>query len=117
MQANWIGRSEGAEVDFALCDAAGEPSDRTITVFKTRPDTLFGCSFFLLAPEHPLVNELPAGTPYVAEVQKVVTAAQRETAVERASGEAEKLGAFTARHVMNPVNSEKVPVWVSNYGL
>ena len=68
MQANWIGRSEGAEVDFALCDAAGEPTDETITVFTTRPDTLFGCTFFLLAPEHPLVREFVAGTEYEAAV-------------------------------------------------
>ncbi|MBF4509560.1 MAG: leucine--tRNA ligase [Aeromicrobium sp.] len=117
MQANWIGRSEGAEVDFALCDEAGEPTDTTITVFTTRPDTLFGCTFFLLAPEHPLVHELTHGTVYAADVQKVVAAAARETAVERASGEAEKLGAFTGRYVVNPVNGEKVPVWVSNYVL
>ena len=117
MQANWIGRSEGAEVDFALCDAGGEPTDRAITVFTTRPDTLFGCSFFLLAPEHPLVRELTDGTEYAAAVQTVVAAAARETAVERASGETEKLGAFTGRYVVNPVNGEKVPVWVSNYVL
>ena len=117
MQANWIGRSEGAEVDFELCDADGEPSDQAITVFTTRPDTLFGCSFFLLAPEHPLVGELTAGTQYEADVKAVVAAAARETAVERASGEAEKVGAFTGRFVVNPVNGEKVPVWVSNYVL
>ncbi|MHB1018201.1 MAG: leucine--tRNA ligase [Coriobacteriia bacterium] len=117
MQANWIGRSEGAEVDFELCDAAGEPSGQTITVFTTRPDTLFGCSFFLLAPEHPLVRELTEGTEYAEAAQAVVAAAARETAVERASGEAEKVGAFTGRFVINPVNGEKVPVWVSNYVL
>jgi leucyl-tRNA synthetase len=117
MQANWIGRSEGAEVEFALCDEAGEPTDRTITVFTTRPDTLFGCSFFLLAPEHSLVGELTAGTEYAAAVQAVVAATARETAVERAAGEVEKLGAFTGRYVVNPVNGEKVPVWVSNYVL
>ncbi len=117
MQANWIGRSEGAEVDFELCGAGGEACGQTITVFTTRPDTLFGCSFFLLAPEHPLVSELTAGTGYAADVQAVVAATARETAVERASGEAEKIGAFTGRHVVNPVNGEKVPVWVSNYVL
>jgi len=117
MQANWIGRSEGAEVGFTLCDPDGEPTDTTITVFTTRPDTLFGCSFFLLAPEHPLVRELTDGTAYAADVQAVVAATARETAVERASGEAEKIGAFTGRYVVNPVNGEKVPVWVSNYVL
>ncbi len=117
MQANWIGRSEGAEVDFTLCDAEGEPSGEAITVFTTRPDTLFGCSFFLLAPEHPLVRSLTDGTEYEEGVRAVVAAAARETAVERASGEAEKIGAFTGRYVVNPVNGEKVPVWVSNYVL
>ncbi len=117
MQANWIGRSEGAEVDFTLCDAEGEPTDRTITVFTTRPDTLFGCTFFLLAPEHPLVHELVHETEYAGPVRAVVDAAARETAVERASGEAEKVGAFTGRYVVNPVNGEKVPIWVSNYVL
>jgi len=117
MQANWIGRSEGAEVDFALCDADGETTEQTITVFTTRPDTLFGCTFFLLAPEHELVHELVHDTQYVADVKAVVEQAKRETAVERASGEAPKLGAFTGRYVVNPVNGEKVPVWVSNYVL
>ena len=117
MQANWIGRSEGAEVEFALCGPDGEPCDETITVFTTRPDTLFGCSFFLLAPEHPLVDALTSGTRYANDVRAVVAATARETAVERASGEAEKIGAFTGRHVVNPVNGEKVPVWVSNYVL
>ena len=117
MQANWIGRSEGAEVDFTLCDAAGEPTDETITVFTTRPDTLFGCTFFLLAPEHPLVAELVAGTEYADAVNAVVASAARETAVERQLGEREKNGAFTGRYVVNPINGEKVPVWVADYVL
>jgi len=117
MQANWIGRSEGAEVDFELCDAAGEPSGQKISVFTTRPDTLFGCTFFLLAPEHPRVKEFVAGTEYEAAVMAVVESAARETAVERQLGEREKRGAFTGRFVINPVNGEKVPVWVSDYVL
>ncbi|HSK48152.1 MAG TPA: leucine--tRNA ligase [Coriobacteriia bacterium] len=117
MQANWIGRSEGAEVDFELCDATGEPSGETITVFTTRPDTLFGCTFFLLAPEHPRVKEFVAGSEYEKSVNDVVESAARETAVERQLGEREKRGAFTGRYVVNPVNGEKVPVWVSDYVL
>jgi leucyl-tRNA synthetase len=117
MQANWIGRSEGAEVEFTLCDEAGEPTERRITVFTTRPDTLFGCSFFLLAPEHPLVDELVAGTTYESDVRGVVEMAAKETSVERASSERTKRGAFTGRHVVNPVNGEKVPVWVADYVL
>lgn len=117
MQANWIGRSEGAEVAFTMCDAQGEPTDETITVFTTRPDTLFGCTFFLLAPEHPLVQEFVAGTEYESAVRAVVEAASSETAVERESGIAEKIGAFTGRYMINPVNGERVPIWVANYVL
>ncbi|MBE0475548.1 MAG: leucine--tRNA ligase [Coriobacteriia bacterium] len=124
MQANWIGRSQGAEVEFTLlsedaespaADAEGAP--RRITVFTTRPDTLFGCTFFLLAPEHPLVAELVVGTEHEGAVMDVVRAAERESAVERAAGERVKRGAFTGRYVQNPVNGEPVPVWVADYVL
>ncbi|MCL1847035.1 MAG: leucine--tRNA ligase [Coriobacteriia bacterium] len=115
MQANWIGRSTGAEIDFTLCDAAGEPTDEKIRVFTTRADTLFGCSFFLLAPEHPLVEDFVAGTAYEAEVRRVVKLAASATAVERSKGEREKNGAFTGRFVVNPINGEKVPIWISDY--
>ncbi len=117
MQANWIGRSEGAHVDFALCDADGQPTEQAITVFTTRPDTLFGCTFFLLAPEHPLVRELVAGTEHEAACEKVRAAAEAASAVERTSGTRDKHGAFTGRYVVNPVNGEKVPVWVADYVL
>ena len=115
MQANWIGRSEGAEVDFELIPADGKDDGQTITVFTTRPDTLFGCSFFLLAPESPLVHDLVCGTEYEAEVMALVEGAAKVSAVERAQGDREKHGAFTGRYVINPVNGEKVPVWVADY--
>lgn len=115
MQANWIGRSEGAEVDFTLCDAAGDPTDQKITVFTTRADTLFGCSFFLLAPEYKGLDELVAGTEYEDAVRAVVEGAQKVSAVERAQGTLEKHGAFTGRYVVNPINGAKVPVWVADY--
>lgn len=115
MQANWIGRSEGAEVDFELIPAEGKDDGQTITVFTTRPDTLFGCSFFLLAPESPLVHDLVRGTEYEAEVMALVEGAAKVSAVERAQGDREKHGAFTGRYVINPVNGEKVPVWVADY--
>ena len=115
MQANWIGRSEGAEVDFELIPAEGKDDGQTITVFTTRPDTLFGCSFFLLAPESPLVHDLVCGTEYEAEVMALVEGAAKISAVERAQGDREKHGAFTGRYVINPVNGEKVPVWVADY--
>jgi leucyl-tRNA synthetase len=117
MQANWIGRSEGAEVDFAIADANGRPTQRAVTVFTTRPDTLFGCSFFLLAPEHPLVREFVEGTEFEADVMRVVAAAAKETSVERTMGERARSGAFTGRYVVNPVNDDRVPVWVSDYVL
>jgi leucyl-tRNA synthetase len=115
MQQNWIGRSEGCEVDFALCDADGEKTDEVITVFTTRPDTLFGASFFLLSPEHPDVRSFVAGTEYEHDVLEVIAKSAKETAVDRESGLAEKNGAFTGRYVVNPINDEKIPVWVANY--
>ena len=115
MQANWIGRSEGAEIDFTLCDAEGEPTDTKITVFTTRADTLFGCTFFLLAPEYEGLIDLVAGTEWEADVRAVIAGAEKVSAVERAQGNLEKHGAFTGRYVVNPVNGEKVPVWVADY--
>ena len=115
MQANWIGRSEGAEVDFTLCDADGNPTDEKITVFTTRADTLFGCTFFLLAPEYKGLMELVEGTEYETPVRRVVAGAEKVSAVERAQGTLEKHGAFTGRYVVNPVSGQKVPVWVADY--
>lgn len=114
-QANWIGRSEGAQVDFALCDLEGNPTDETITVFTTRADTLFGCSFFVLAPEYAGLEELVAGTDQEAAVLEFAEAAKKVSAVERAQGDHDKHGIFTGRYVMNPVNGEKVPIWVADY--
>ena len=119
-QANWIGRSEGANVDFILCDRDGNApenptEDDVITVFTTRADTLFGCSFFLLAPESKLLRGLVEGTEYEVPVMELVEAAKKVTAVQRAQGDHEKHGAFTGRYVVNPINGEKVPVWVGDY--
>ncbi|MEF2855505.1 MAG: leucine--tRNA ligase, partial [Collinsella intestinalis] len=118
MQANWIGRSEGAEVDFTLCDAAGNPiegDEGKITVFTTRADTLFGNTFFLLAPEYKGLMEMVEGTEYEDAVREVVEGAKHISAVERAQGTLEKHGAFTGRYVVNPVSGAKVPVWVADY--
>ena len=118
MQANWIGRSEGAEVDFTLCDQDGDPiegDEGKITVFTTRADTLFGVSFFVLAPEYAGLHELVEGTEYEEAVTKIVEDSKHISAVERAQGTLEKHGAFTGRYVVNPVNGEKVPVWVADY--
>ena len=119
-QANWIGRSEGANVDFILCDAEGNvPADPTeddlITVFTTRADTLFGCSFFVLAPEYAGLHALVEGTAYEEPVMALVEASKKVSAVERAMGDREKHGEFTGRYVVNPINGEKVPVWVADY--
>ncbi len=114
-QANWIGRSEGAQVDFALCDLEGNPTDETITVFTTRADTLFGCSFFVLAPEYAGLKALVAGTEYEKPVMEFAEAAKKVSALERAQGDRDKHGIFTGRYVVNPVNGEKVPIWVADY--
>ena len=119
-QANWIGRSEGANVDFILCDKEGnEPAEPTdddiITVFTTRADTLFGCSFFVVAPEYKPLPEMVAGMPNEQAVLDLIEAAKKITAVERAQGDHEKHGVFTGRYVVNPINGEKVPVWVADY--
>ncbi|MHB0976383.1 MAG: leucine--tRNA ligase [Candidatus Aquicultorales bacterium] len=111
MQRNWIGRSEGAYVDFVV-EATGE----TITVFTTRPDTLFGATFFLLAPEHPDVDKFtaPDRKEAVAAFKREVA---QETEIDRASAEIEKKGVFTGSYVENPVNGEKIPVWLADYVL
>ena len=114
-QANWIGRSEGAQVDFALCDLEGNPTDEIITVFTTRADTLFGCSFFVLAPEYAGLEALVAGTKYEKPVMEFAEAAKKVSALERAQGDRDKHGIFTGRYVVNPVNGEKVPIWVADY--
>ena len=114
-QANWIGRSEGAQVDFALCDLGGNPTDEIITVFTTRADTLFGCSFFVLAPEYAGLEALVSGTEYEKPVMDFAEAAKKVSALERAQGDRDKHGIFTGRYVVNPVNGEKVPIWVADY--
>lgn len=114
-QANWIGRSEGAQVDFALCNLEGNPTDEMITVFTTRADTLFGCSFFVLAPEYAGLEALVSGTEYEKPVMDFAEAAKKVSALERAQGDRDKHGIFTGRYVVNPVNGEKVPIWVADY--
>ncbi|HSI96798.1 MAG TPA: leucine--tRNA ligase, partial [Gaiellaceae bacterium] len=110
MQRNWIGRSEGADVVFRIDDLGEE-----VEVFTTRPDTLFGATFFVLAPEHPLVPRLVAGTEQEAEVLDYVRHAAARSAVERE--EKEKDGIFTGRLAVNPVNGERIPIWVADYVL
>jgi leucyl-tRNA synthetase len=112
MQRNWIGRSEGAEIVFRI-----EELDIDIPVFTTRPDTLFGATFFVLAPEHPLVGRLAEGTPHEQEVLDYVRHAAGRSTAERADPDKEKTGVFTGRFVTNPVNDNRLPIWVSDYVL
>ena len=112
MQRNWIGRSEGAEVIFHI-----EELDIDLPVFTTRPDTLFGATFFVLAPEHPLVPQLVAGTPHEEEVLTYARHAAARPKIERADPEKEKSGVSTGRFVTNPVNDHRLPIWVSDYVL
>jgi leucyl-tRNA synthetase len=110
-QANWIGRSEGAEVDFGL-----PGRDEPLTVFTTRPDTLFGATYMVLAPEHPLVAELVSDEQRAAVVA-YQDQARRESEIERLSTEKEKTGVSTGACAVNPVNGEQIPIWISDYVL
>jgi leucyl-tRNA synthetase len=110
MQRNWIGRSEGAEILFRI-----EELDIDIPVFTTRADTLFGATFFVLAPEHPLVPKLVEGTPQQAEVLDYVRRSAARTFAERE--EKEKDGVPTGRFATNPVNDARLPIWVADYVL
>lgn len=112
MQKNWIGRSEGTEVDF-------EVENRTdkIRVYTTRVDTIFGVSYVVLAPEHPLVKELVAGTEYEQDVYAFIDKMKGLNEIARTSTETEKEGLFTGAYCINPYSGEKVPIWIANYVL
>jgi leucyl-tRNA synthetase len=112
MQRNWIGRSEGAEVVFRC-----EEVDLDFPVFTTRPDTLFGATFFVLAPEHPELQRLVAGTPAEEAVREYVNKVGRESAEERGAEDREKTGVPLGRSVVNPVNGEAIPMFVADYVL
>jgi leucyl-tRNA synthetase len=112
MQRNWIGRSEGAEVTFR-CEELGID----YPVFTTRPDTLFGATFFVMAPEHPDVARLAEGTPYESDVREYVNHALNESNEERGNAEKEKTGVPLGRTVTNPVNGEQIPMYVADYVL
>jgi len=110
MQRNWIGRSEGARVTFRV-DGTGDD----LPVFTTRPDTLFGATFFALAPEHPLIGALTAGSARERDVADYVRRTSARSTVERETKE--KDGVFTGRYAVNPVNGEAIPIWVADYVL
>ncbi len=112
MQRNWIGRSEGAEVTFRC-----EELDLDFPVFTTRPDTLFGATFFVLAPEHPELERLIAGTPVEGEVREYVNRVARESVEDRGDEGRPKTGVPLGRTVVNPVNGEEIPMFVADYVL
>jgi len=109
-QKNWIGKSVGAEIVFEL-----DGHDESVTVFTTRPDTLYGASFLVLAPEHNLVQSITTDEQRVA-VDEYVKATQKKTELERQASK-EKTGVFTGAYAVNPINSEKIPVWIADYVL
>jgi leucyl-tRNA synthetase len=112
MQTNWIGRSEGAEVDFPVVGLEKE----VVRIYTTRPDTLFGATFMVLAPEHPLVERITTDE-HRARVKEYVEKARKETEIDRLSTEREKTGVATGGFAINPVNGEQIPIWVADYVL
>jgi len=112
MQRNWIGRSTGAQVDFAV-----DGSDQSITVYTTRPDTLYGATFMVLAADSELAAKLVAGTDVEAEFKKYVETVKAASDIDRLATDRVKSGVFLNRYAINPVNSEKIPIWASDYVL
>jgi leucyl-tRNA synthetase len=112
MQKNWIGRSEGAMVNFKI-----EDSDESITVFTTRPDTIYGVTYMVLAPEHPLVLKLVKDTEYESRALEFIDKVQHMNEITRTSEETEKEGLFIGRYAVNPMNGERVPLFIANYVL
>ncbi|MBT8043155.1 MAG: leucine--tRNA ligase, partial [Pontiella sp.] len=119
MQKNWIGRSEGAEIDFPIVpreDGAGDNTNK-ISCYTTRVDTIFGCTYMALAPEHHELKSLVAGLPQEEEVLEFIKASSKLTNLDREADEVEKEGRFTGRYLINPYNGEKIELWVGNYVL
>ena len=111
MQRNWIGKSEGAEVDFKI-----DGTDLKLKVYTTRPDTLFGATYMVIAPEHPLVEKITT-SEYLAEVRKYINDASKKSDLQRTDLNKEKSGVFTGGYAINPVNNKKIPIWISDYVL
>src|SRR5204862_2769176 len=111
IQRNWIGRSEGAELLFRV-----DALDLDVPVFTTRPDTVFGATFFVLAPEHPLVDRMVERSPNGEELREYASKAMAKRVEERAAAE-EKTGVFTGLFATNPATEARIPVWVADYVL
>lgn len=117
MQRNWIGRSEGAEVDFEIADYRDESGEAVkLRVFTTRPDTLFGATYMVMSPEHALVPKITSADKR-AEVDDYITEAGKKSDLERTELAKDKTGVFTGAHAVNPVNGERIPIWISDYVL
>ena len=114
MQRNWIGRSEGANVHFPIADPPGTGPSGTIEVFTTRPDTLFGATYMVLAPEHPLVDKITTAEHREA-VQRYVDETRLKSDLERTDLAKDKTGVFTGAYAINPLTESKIPVWISDY--
>ena len=112
MQYNWIGRSEGAEFSFTTVTGGHK-----IPVYTTRQDTVYGVTYLVLAPEHPLVGEMVRGTAYESAVNEFLSGIQQMSEIARTSTELEKEGMFIGAHAINPMNGERVPIWIANYVL
>lgn len=112
MQENWIGKSIGANIDFKI-----DGTDKVLKVFTTRADTLFGCTYMVMAPEHPYVKELVKGTKFQDDVENYVEKVQHMDEIQRTSTNNEKTGVFIGKYAINPVNQKKVPVFISDYVL
>nr|WP_027399670.1 leucine--tRNA ligase [Anaerovorax odorimutans] len=112
MQKNWIGKSVGGEVDFEI-----EGFDKNLTVFTTRPDTLFGVTYMVLAPEHPYVEELTLNTEYENKVKDFMNKLQYLNDIDRSATNLEKEGLFIGKYAINPLNGKKVPIYIANYVL
>jgi leucyl-tRNA synthetase len=119
MQTNWIGRSEGAEVTFTVapdCLPDAQPGEGDLVVFTTRPDTLWGATFMVLAPEHPLVSRITTAAQR-ADIDAYVQQASRLDEIARGATDKEKTGVFTGAYAVNPVNGARIPIWIADYVL
>ncbi len=112
MQTNWIGKSQGVEIYFRLKDR-----DQVIPVFTTRVDTVFGATYIVLAPEHPMVKDLIQGKPECKEAEAFIAKTAKESKVVRAASDVKKEGVFTGSYAINPANNEVIPIWIADYVL
>ncbi|MDD7016314.1 MAG: leucine--tRNA ligase, partial [Firmicutes bacterium] len=112
MQRNWIGKSHGAQITFKI-----DGFDKDMDIYTTRADTLYGVTYMVMAPEHPYLQEMVAGTEYEAAVNEYVEKVQHMSDIDRTSTSNEKTGVFTGRYAINPINGKKVPIFISDYVL